>query len=144
MQETWVQSLGQKDLLEKEMETHFSILAWETPWTEEPDSYSPRGCKELVITQQLNKYHWHPIPTLHLHSVSLFLQVWLSPRSCSFILNTSAQASLPRNILPTPSLPQLRVLCSKLWQTQWAFPLTLNLPHPFFLGNYLLSAYLPY
>ena len=34
--ETRVQSLGQEDPLEKEMATHFSILAWETPWTEEP------------------------------------------------------------------------------------------------------------
>ena len=36
MQETWVQSLGQKDPLEQEMATHSSILAWEIPWTEEP------------------------------------------------------------------------------------------------------------
>ena len=33
--ETWVQSLGQEDPLEKEMATHSSILAWRTPWTEE-------------------------------------------------------------------------------------------------------------
>ena len=32
MQETWVQSLGQDDPLEKEMATHSSILAWENPW----------------------------------------------------------------------------------------------------------------
>ena len=31
MQETWVQSLGQEDPLEKEMATHSSILAWEIP-----------------------------------------------------------------------------------------------------------------
>ena len=37
MQETWVQSLGQEDPLEKEMATHSSILAWEIPWREEPD-----------------------------------------------------------------------------------------------------------
>ena len=37
MQQPWVQSLGQEDLLEKEMETHSSIFAWEIPWTEEPD-----------------------------------------------------------------------------------------------------------
>ena len=36
MQEMWVQSLGQKDPLEKEMATHSSILAWKIPWTEEP------------------------------------------------------------------------------------------------------------
>ena len=35
MQETWVQSLGQEDPLEKGMTTHFSILAWRTPWMEE-------------------------------------------------------------------------------------------------------------
>ena len=33
MWETWVQSLGREDLLEKEMLTHSSILAWKTPWT---------------------------------------------------------------------------------------------------------------
>ena len=36
MQEMWVQSLGQEDPLKKEMATHFSILAWEIQWTEEP------------------------------------------------------------------------------------------------------------
>ena len=36
MRETWVQSLGQEDLLEKEMETHSSILAWKIPGMEEP------------------------------------------------------------------------------------------------------------
>ena len=36
MQETRVQSLGQEDLLEKEMPTHSSILAWEISWTAEP------------------------------------------------------------------------------------------------------------
>ena len=36
MRETWVQSLGWEDFLEKEMATHSSILAWKIPWTEEP------------------------------------------------------------------------------------------------------------
>ena len=36
MWKTRVQSLGQEDLLEKEMATHFSILAWKIPWMEEP------------------------------------------------------------------------------------------------------------
>ena len=36
MQGTWVLSLGWEDPLEKEMATHSSILAWETPWTEVP------------------------------------------------------------------------------------------------------------
>ena len=36
VQETWVQSLGQEDPLEKEMATYSSILAWKIPWTVEP------------------------------------------------------------------------------------------------------------
>ena len=40
MPETWVQSLGREDPLEKGKATHSSILAWRIPWTEEPDSQS--------------------------------------------------------------------------------------------------------
>ena len=36
MQETWVQSLGREDPLEKGMVTYSHILAWRIPWTEEP------------------------------------------------------------------------------------------------------------
>ena len=36
MQEMWVQALGQQDPLEEGMDTHFSVLAWRIPWTEEP------------------------------------------------------------------------------------------------------------
>ena len=43
MQETWVQSLGWEDPLEKEMETHSSILAWEILWTEEPGGLQSMG-----------------------------------------------------------------------------------------------------
>ena len=37
MQETWVQSLGWEDFLEKKIATHSRILAWKIPWTEKPD-----------------------------------------------------------------------------------------------------------
>ena len=43
MQEMWVRSLGQKEPLEKEMGTHFNILAWEIPWTEEPGGLQSMG-----------------------------------------------------------------------------------------------------
>ena len=42
-QETWIWSLGQEDPLEKGMATHFSILAWEIPWTEEPGGLQSTG-----------------------------------------------------------------------------------------------------
>ena len=41
MWETWVQSLGQADPLEKEMVTHSSTLAWRIPQTDRPVGYSP-------------------------------------------------------------------------------------------------------
>ena len=43
MEETWVQSLGQEDPLEKGMATHSSILAWRVPWTEESSGLQPMG-----------------------------------------------------------------------------------------------------
>ena len=52
--ETQVQSLGREDLLEKEMATHTSILAWKIPWTEEPGRLSPWGRKESDMTERLN------------------------------------------------------------------------------------------
>ena len=41
--ETWVQSLGQEDPLEKGMATHSSVLAWRIPWTEEPAGLQSMG-----------------------------------------------------------------------------------------------------
>ena len=46
-QETWVRSLGQEDHLEKEMATHFSILAWKIPWTEEPGRLQSMGSRKV-------------------------------------------------------------------------------------------------
>ena len=47
MQETWVQSQGWKDLLEKEMATHSSTLAWKISWTEEPGSLQSMGSQRV-------------------------------------------------------------------------------------------------
>ena len=41
--ETWVQSLGREELLEKELATHSSILVWSSPWTEEPGGLQSMG-----------------------------------------------------------------------------------------------------
>ena len=45
--ETWVRSLGWEDLLEKEMATHSSILAWKIPWTEEPGRLQSMGLQRV-------------------------------------------------------------------------------------------------
>ena len=55
MQETWVQSLGWEDPLEKEMAMHSSILAWEISWTEEPGGLQSVGLQRV----------WHDWATKH-------------------------------------------------------------------------------
>ena len=45
--ETWVWSLGWEDLLEKEMATHSSILAWKIPWMEEPGRLQSLGSQRV-------------------------------------------------------------------------------------------------
>ena len=47
MWETWVRSLGWEDLLEKEMATHSSTLAWKIPWTEEPGGPQSMGLQRV-------------------------------------------------------------------------------------------------
>ena len=45
--ETWVQSLGQEDPLEKEMATHSKTLGWKIPWREEPDRLQSMGSQRV-------------------------------------------------------------------------------------------------
>ena len=45
--ETWVQSLGREDLLEKEVATHSSILVWKIPWMQEPGSLQSVGSQRV-------------------------------------------------------------------------------------------------
>ena len=53
MKKTWVRSLGQEDPLEKGIATHSSVLAWRTPWIEEPDGQQSMGSQESDMTEQL-------------------------------------------------------------------------------------------
>ena len=64
---TWVQSLGQEDPLEKEEATHSSILAWEIPWTEEPDGLQSIGSQRVrhdLLTKQLTAKNMNGISAL--------------------------------------------------------------------------------
>ena len=47
MREMQIQSLGREDLLEKEMATHSSILAWNNTWTEEPGRLQSMGSQRV-------------------------------------------------------------------------------------------------
>ena len=65
MWETQVQSLGLEDPLEKEMATHFSILAWKIPWTGTWWGYSQGVSEESHRPQGLNNYNirWNGVFT---------------------------------------------------------------------------------
>ena len=56
VQETWVQSQGQEDTLEKGMATHSSTLAWKIPWTKEPGRLQAKGLLRVDMTERL---HFH-------------------------------------------------------------------------------------
>ena len=47
MRETWLQSLGREDPLEKEMAKHSSTLAWKIPWTEKPGRLQSMGSQRV-------------------------------------------------------------------------------------------------
>ena len=66
--ETWVQSLGREDPLEKEMAIYSSIPAWEIPWTEEP------GKIQCMRSQELDSLVTKPPPEM----------VGVSPVACLF------------------------------------------------------------
>ena len=68
MQETWVQSLGWEDPLEKEMATHSSIHAWKIPWTEEPSGLHTVHGVAKSRTRLSN------FTSLHLHASKVMLK----------------------------------------------------------------------
>ena len=95
MQETEVQSLGQEDPLEKEMETHSSILAWKTPWTEEPGRLQSMG-SQRVRYNSVTKQQQHLINVMilsggHRRVSGIHIHV-------SVLLQTSFPSRLAHNI----------------------------------------------
>ena len=58
MQQTWVQSLGWEDPLEKEIATHFSILPWKIPWTEVCDIVQEAVIKTIPKKKKCKKAKW--------------------------------------------------------------------------------------
>ena len=62
MQETRVQSLGREDLLEKEMVTHSSILAWKIPWTEKSGRLQAMGSQSRTRLSDFTSLYCMLIP----------------------------------------------------------------------------------
>ena len=70
VQETRVRSLGQEDALKKGMATHFSILAWEIPWTEKPGGLQSVGSQRVI-------HEW----SIHTHKTCLYV-CYISMHTC--------------------------------------------------------------
>ena len=139
MWETRVQPLGQEDLLEKEMATHYSILAWKIPWMEEPGWLQSMGSKRV-------RHDWATSVQFSsvqlLSRVRLFATPWTEARQASVsITNTqsllkliSIKSVMPsiylilwRPLLLLPSIfPSIRVFSSESvlhirWPKYWSF-----------------------
>ena len=139
MWETRVQPLGQEDLLEKEMATHYSILAWKIPWMEEPGRLQSMGSKRV-------RHDWATSVQFSsvqlLSRVRLFATPWTEARQASVsITNTqsllkliSIKSVMPsiylilwRPLLLLPSIfPSIRVFSSESvlhirWPKYWSF-----------------------
>ena len=95
-QETWVWSLSWEDPLEKRMAIHSSNLAWRKSWTEGPgglQGYSPWGCKELDMTEQLVCARTHTHTNTSQLSLSLS-RLWV----CSNWLLTDSQGGFLKGV----------------------------------------------
>ena len=117
MRETGVQSLGREDLLEKEMATHSSILAWKIPWMEEP---GPGGRKESDTTERL---HFHFL-SVELKSVCF---------SASILSETCSKGSRKLHLSVTVSASLLCFLLLFLMLqpfNHFSYPADNFLPHP--------------
>ena len=84
MWETWVQSLGQEDPLEKEMETHCSILAWRIPWTEESGRLQTMGLQRVGhswVTKHSTGFDHTGVSPVHPGSPGRFFFFWITASS---------------------------------------------------------------
>ena len=100
--ETWVQSLGREDPLEKEMATHSSVLAWRIPWTEELGRLQSMGLQRVGHdwTTSLSALNW----TLLLLCNHCTFSKFISSTVFLMIISHNLLSSLTFNIFPPPHL----------------------------------------
>ena len=129
MQETWVRSLDWEDPLEEGMGTHSSVLAWRTPWTEEPGRlYSPWGHKESDVTEWLSTAQHSLYVTYDLFSYILLLYCiatfpkWFywypTPLQCLRVSGAAGYIWIPEGIFISSSSYSMSV---HLWNTHLIF-----------------------
>ena len=112
MWEIRVQSLGQEDLLEKEMATHSSILAWKIPWMKEPGRLQSMGSQRVGHdwVTSLSQEPWISLFPAHDFVVVLYptvrryriLRVWVIPRPPAPNSHPGSKSPLQPPSLPWP------------------------------------------
>ena len=141
MRETWVQSQGCEDPLEKEMATHSSTLAWKISWTEEPCSLQSMGSQsghDWATSPHFSSVQFSSLaqscptlcdPWIAARQTSLSItNSWSSPRLTSIkSVMPSSCLILCHPLLLLPSiLPSIRVFSNKStlrmrWPKYWSF-----------------------
>ena len=120
MQETWVQSLGWEDPLEKGMSTHSSILAWRIPWTEEPGRLQSMGSQRVGHNWATNTFHHER----NYHIIHRWLpQVSSSPKLkllATALLHDFSRTKVPwAEIRPRPRQRKLEILATRPHSMCW-------------------------
>ena len=106
MQETWVQSLGWEDPLEKEMATHSSTLAWKILWAEEPGRLQSMGSQKVRCDWATSLHFFRT-----LSQISDGYVFALNTQENNFILNNPKQKSLNKAISKIRALNIYGHLC---------------------------------
>ena len=118
--ETQVRSLGQEDPLEKRMATHYSILAWRIPWTEEPIGLQFMGSQES--DSATNPFTLSPLT-----------QPARAPQPLPQPFSSLTLTHRGRQLFKAPSWLPLTQLCCSPWQSPLG--LTTQCLQPMFLLN---------
>ena len=98
MQETWVQTPGQKDFLEKEMTIHSSIVAWRIPWTEQLDGLQSTKSQRVGHDRATNTFTLSAIydyPLLNSHNL-INISYWGTQRLYKLLGTTEAATTKDR------------------------------------------------
>ena len=107
MKETWVWSLGWEDLLEEELATHFRILAWKIPWTEEPGGLQTTGLQRVRHNWVTEKAHInHKQGELE----SSMYESWVQLLSCVWLFATPLTAARQASLSITSSWSLLKLM----------------------------------
>ena len=105
MQETQVQSLGWEDPLEKWMAIHSSILAWRSPWTEEPGGLQSMGLHRVGHDWETSTFTFKHI---YLRNVCLYLGIYAWP-----IYDSKQLSVFPVNLSNSPPMDSIMLELQK-------------------------------